>query len=455
MPHDRKCNVVVVLTDQQRWDTMGLYGNPLDITPNLDRLALDNTLVRHCSTCQPVCGPARASFQTGKYATRTGCFRNGIPLDRTRHRSLADYFNDAGYTTGYIGKWHLATEEPVTEPNRGGYRYWFAANHGSEKYLGLDSDAYCCHLFDGDNRLHQLPGYRTDGYFDLGIRFIDEHRDSPFFLMVSLLEPHQKNRFDSYEAPRGYAERYDGRWVPPDLAAANHGNTHAKLGGYWGMCKRIDEGFGRLLDTLESFGLDDNTIVLFTSDHGCHFKTRASEYKRTAHESSIRVPCVLAGPEFRGGGAIQKNVSLVDLPPTLLDACGIAPDDDMDGRSILPLVGGGDDGRPDLAYVEFCDRHVGRAIRTTRWKYSVINRDSRSRNDARSDHYVEEYLYDLKHDPHEQANLAGRPGVTVIAENLRKILLDQIERVERKRPTIDPAPEQPPEQYEYQIEDID
>src|SRR5690606_15354483 len=112
----------------------------------------------------------------------------------------------------------------------------------------------------------------------------------------------------------------------PDLAALG-GSAPGHLGGYWGMVKRLDEAFGRLLDALQSLGLADDTILLFTSDHGCHFQTRNSagrvaEYKRSCHESSIRVPALFAGPGFAGGGQLQQLVSLVDLPPTLLDACG-------------------------------------------------------------------------------------------------------------------------------------
>ena len=110
--------------------------------------------------------------------------------------------------------------------------------------------------------------------------------------------------------------------MPPDLAALG-GSAHQHLGGYYGMVKRLDEALGRLLDALKSLDLLDNTIVLFTSDHGCHFKTRNAEYKRSCHESSIRVPTALSGPGFEGGGQVRQLVSLVDLPPTLLDAAGL------------------------------------------------------------------------------------------------------------------------------------
>ena len=154
---------------------------------------------------------------------------------------------------------------------------------------------------------------------------------------MSFLEPHHQNHRDDYPAPNGYEARYTGRWTPPDLRALG-GSSPQHLGGYWGMVKRLDEAFGRLLDALKSLALLDDTVILFTSDHGCHFKTRNDEYKRSCHESSIRVPALLSGPGFHGGGRIDALVSLVDLPPTLLDAAGIPVPPEMQGRSILPLV---------------------------------------------------------------------------------------------------------------------
>ena len=112
-------NVIVFFTDQQRWDTTGVHGCPLDLTPNFDRVAQEGTLAAHAYTCQPVCGPARSCFQTGQYATKTGCYRNGIPLPADA-KTLGHYFRDAGYRTGYIGKWHLADRDPVPADQRGG-----------------------------------------------------------------------------------------------------------------------------------------------------------------------------------------------------------------------------------------------------------------------------------------------------------------------------------------------
>ena len=137
----------------------------------------------------------------------------------------------------------------------------------------------------------------------------------------SYIEPHFQNHRDDYPAPTGYEQRYLDPWVPPDLRALG-GSSAGHLPGYYGMIKRLDEAFGRLLDALRSLNMLDNTIVLFTSDHGCHFKTRNAEYKRSCHDGSMRVPMGLTGPGFTSGGRLQEMISLVDIPPTLLDASG-------------------------------------------------------------------------------------------------------------------------------------
>lgn len=409
-------NVVVFFTDQQRWDTTGVHGNPLGLTPNFDQMAQFGTHFFNSFTCQAVCAPARASLQTGLYATQTTVYRNGIALP-TNVRTLAHHFREAGYHTAYIGKWHLAHTDPVPKDQRGGYEYWLGAN-----VLEFTSQPYNTIVFDNDNKPVKLPGYRVDALTDAAIRYIDTHQDSPFYLFLSYLEPHHQNHLDDFVPPIGYRERYTGRWIPPDLAALG-GSTHQHLAGYFGTVKRLDEALGRLLDALNSLGLRDDTIVLFTSDHGCHFKTRNGEYKRSCHESSIRIPTAVQGPEFDGGGQVRQLVSLVDLPPTLLDAAGLPVPDVMAGRSTLPLLRDKAEDWPEEVFVQISESQVARAVRTHRWKYSVTAPDADGRADSKADDYVEEHLYDLQADPYELTNLAGQASHLEVAAVMRERLI--------------------------------
>jgi arylsulfatase A-like enzyme len=439
-------NVVVCFTDQQRWDTTGVHGNPLDLTPNLDRMARWGTHVFNSFTCQPVCAPARSSLQTGRYATQTGVFRNGIALS-PEAKTLAHHFREVGYHTAYIGKWHLADREPVPERQRGGYEYWLGAN-----LLEFVSEPYRTVVYDVDDRPVKLPGYRVDALTDAAIRYVNAHQEHPFYLFISFLEPHHQNHVDDYVAPDSYRERYVGRWIPPDLAALG-GSTHQHLAGYYGIVKRIDEALGRLLDALKSLHLMDNTVLLFTSDHGCHFKTRNAEYKRSCHESSIRVPTVLRGPGFDGGGQVRQLVSIVDLPPTLLDAAGLPIPEWMEGRSILPLLRGEREEWPEEVFVQISESQVGRAVRTRRWKYSVVAPDRDGWQHAASDHYVEECLYDLGTDPYELTNLIGLESHREVAKVMRERLVRRMVEAGEAPPTIEPAPVRPSGQYHVSPEE--
>ncbi|GLV55804.1 hypothetical protein KDH_26480 [Dictyobacter sp. S3.2.2.5] len=427
-------NVIVFFTDQQRWDTSSIYGNPLHLTSNFDRMAQRGTHFYHAFTPQPVCGPARSVLQTGRYATTTGCYRNDIPLPRDA-KTIAHYFQQAGYDTGYIGKWHLGTKDPVVEEERGGYDYWLASN-----ILEFTSGPYDTTVYNNDNAPVKLPGYRPDALTDAAIRYVDAHQHQPFYLFLSHLEPHQQNQQDYFPAPDGYQERYVGAWVPPDLAALG-GSTQQHIAGYYGQVKRVDEAFGRLLDTLKSLALEEKTIVLYASDHGCHFKTRNSEYKRSCHESSIHVPMAFQGPGFDGGRCVKELVSLVDIAPTLLDAAGLDIPQDMQGHSLLPLARNEEDDRPEDMFIQISESQVGRALRTQRWKYSVVAPEKHGWKDSHADRYVEQFLYDLEADPYELNNLAGRKSHEEVAHGLREQLKKRMQLVGEQVPDIVSAAE--------------
>ncbi|WP_049560612.1 sulfatase-like hydrolase/transferase [Nonomuraea sp. SBT364] len=421
-------NVIVILTDQQRWDTVGPF------TPNLDRMARHGTQATVALTPQPVCAPARAALQTGRYPTTTGVHRNGLTLP-AEERTLAHHFGEAGYATGYIGKWHLARRDPVPEEERGGYRSWLAANT-----LEFTSDAYRTIVYDEGEDPVFLPGYRSDALVDAAVRFVADHHEEPFFLFLSFLEPHHQNEVDNYPAPDGYEERYQGRWLPPDLAALG-GTAHRHLGGYLGQVKRLDEGLGRLLDALRSMDLLDDTIVAYTSDHGSHFKTRNDEYKRSCHDASLRVPLAVRGPGFDGGGAIARPVSTIDLPPTLLDAAGLPVPPDMQGRSFLPLLRDSRAEWPDEVFFQVSESEMGRGIRTPRWKYYAVAEGADPWHEAASPRYREQALYDLDSDPHELVNLAGLRSHLKESAELRERLLRRIAEAGEAEPVVDPAPE--------------
>jgi len=443
-----KPNIVFIFSDQQRWDTVGCYGQELDITPNLDRMAAEGVRFEHAFTCQPVCGPARACLQTGKYATETGCFRNGIalPLDE---RTIAHRLSDAGYEVGYIGKWHLASTrgmgkadvdyrtKPVPPERRGGYKdYWLASD-----VLEFTSHSYDGHMFDAEGDRVTFPEgrYRVDAHTDWVLDYLrTRDGEKPFFLFASYIEPHHQNDHNRYEGPRGSRERFKDLPVPGDLVGTE-GDWRENWPDYLGCVSSLDANLGRIRDKLERLGLAHNTLVIYTSDHGSHFRTRNSEYKRSCHEACIRIPMIACGSGFLGGRLIRELVSLIDLPSTILSAAGMAIPGSMRGRPLQELVEGRTkDWRKEI-FVQISESQVGRAVRTAKWKYSVYAPDKGGWTEADSERYVEEYLYDLEADPHERSNLVQDPSYVEVRARLSEVLRRRMVEAGEKMSTVFPA----------------
>ncbi|WP_282352439.1 sulfatase-like hydrolase/transferase [Haloferax volcanii] len=428
-------NVLMIVTDQHRWDTVGAHGSPMDLTPNIDQLAAEGLRFDNAVTPQPVCGSSQSVIHTGRYATETGVWRHSLPL-ADGERTLAHYFAENGYETGFVGSWHLAGtfDEPVPTSHRGGYEdFWIGAD--VPEFMTQPTEGM---LFDENGEPVTFDKYRADAFADFAIDAI-ETLSEPFFLMVGFLEPHDQNDQQTFVAPEGYAERYrNNPYVPPDLRD-RPGNWFNELPDYYGAVERIDECIGRLTDTLARTGVRDETIVAFTSDHGCHFRSRPGEYKRTCHDASVHVPAVLHGPGIDAGRVVERTVSLVDWAPTILDAAGNDVPESMHGHSLL------DDDHPRMgeAFIQLSGSEIGRAIRTDRWKLGVsaptLTGWRGGKAEKSSDHYVERYLYNLARDPAEQVNLVGRPEYRAVFERLRDRLLEYIRDIEGEDPTIDPV----------------
>ena len=319
----RKPNIVIYHSDQFRWDFLGANGlNSSTRTPNLDALAAVGTNFSRAVTNQPVCAPSRSVLLTGRYATETGVWRNGLGL-RQDLPTIATEFRKAGYTANYIGKWHLAPGQaaegggrgPVKVEHRGGFLdLWEASNA-----LEFSTHPYEGTIWDRDgNEITFKDEYRVDFLTDRAEKFLRAKQEKPFLLVISQLEPHQQNDLNRMVGPKGSAERFMNAYVPPDLRAFP-GDWHEQLPDYYGACESIDASVGRLRKILDEEGMADNTIFVFMSDHGCHFMTRNEEYKRSTHNSSLRVPLVIHGPGFETARQIHEVVGIVSIAPTLLD----------------------------------------------------------------------------------------------------------------------------------------
>lgn len=438
-----KPNIIYFFVDQQRWDTCGCYGQAMEVTPNLDKMAAEGVKFENAFTCQPVCGPARACIQTGKWATEVGCHTNHklLPLDEP---TIAKYLSADGYEVGYIGKWHLAScgpddgpdnfrTKPVPMERRGGYKdFWLASDT-----LEFTSHGYDGHMFDQDGNKRYFPEgrFRADAQTDWVLEYLDSRDgEKPFFLFISYIEPHHQNDHNCYEGPHGSKEKFKDFKVPGDLEGTE-GNWRKEYPDYLGCCNSLDENLGRVRAKLAELGINDDTVIIYTADHGSHFKTRNPEYKRCCHDGCVRIPMVAYGPGFSGGKVVDEVVSLLDTPATVLAAGGVAVPEDFGGRPLQEVVNGTTDW-PKEAFIQISESQVGRAIRTKKWTYSVRALDKNGWDDADAEVYTEDFLYDNENDPHQRNNLVSDPEFCEIRSQLAERLKRRMAQAGEKIPEI-------------------
>lgn len=432
----KKPNIVFYFSDQQRWDTV----NP-QVTPNLCQLAEEGVKFENNFTCQPVCGPARACLQSGQYATQIGCYYNGVSLPEDT-KTLAHYFNEAGYQTAYIGKWHLASDrviglhcesKPIPKKRLGGYQYF----RGSD-VLEFTSHGYDGYVFDQDGNKIDFKGYRADCINDFALEYLDKcSKDKPFFMFVSQLEPHHQNDHHKIEGYKETVEKYKDYPIPDDLKFLS-GSYDKDYPDYISAVNRLDYNVGRLVKKLKELGIYDNTIIIYTSDHGAHFKTRNPEYKRSCHEASTHTPLIIRGGKFLGGISEERLSSLIDLPPTLLSMAEIPIPESYIGIDLANQIDRSEEPR-QCVFIQISEASNSRAVRTDRFKYEIRDLAPTGYIHHQSRVYWESYLYDLKKDPNEKHNLVKHPAYRHIRHEMKYLLLKEMEKAGEEMPVIFPA----------------
>ncbi|MBR5968829.1 MAG: sulfatase-like hydrolase/transferase [Lachnospiraceae bacterium] len=452
MQQTKRPNIIFYFSDQQRHDTIGCYGQELPVTPRLDQLASEGLRFAWAFSPQPVCGPCRALFQSGKYGTETGCFRNSKMLPHDI-KTLANYIEEAGYETAYIGKWHLASEgEMEQKPRidhsvtavppayRGGYTgFWRVAD-----MLEFTSHGYDGYVFDENNNRIDFKGYRVDCITDLALDFFAvRDKEKPFFMTISHIEPHHQNDHGHYEGPEGSKEKYKDCKLPPDLEALG-GDAREEYPDYLGQCEALDRNLGRVIDRLKEEGIYEDTVIIYASDHGSHFRTRNTDghlngyddYKRSAHDSATHVPLIIKGDVFSGGRVEHRIVSTESLPKTILSLAGVDVGGKMVGEDLRKVVTTEDPDRPNEAYGQISESRCGRYIRTAEYMYAVYAPHINGGAEAASDVYADDYLYDMRKDPYQLHNLIGDPAYTPVRLELREKLLQWIQKAEGAAPRI-------------------
>lgn len=477
MNMEQRPNILWICTDQQRFDTLGCYGNRFVKTPNIDRLAARGIRFTHAYCQSPVCAPSRASFLTGRYPRTCRVRNNGqdIPEDEILITRL---LHDAGYTCGLSGKLHISACHPKVYPLQerrinDGYDY-FAWSHDSNTKGGHILNTFAMWLRgqgietrrplrEDSKHVHVgMPAqYRQSAYgTDSAIEFIEAARthDRPWLFSVNYLDPHHP-----FDPPAEYLERYLDKldelpmpnYIPGELDSktaiqqSEHLGAYGKKGhftydemseyehkllraSYYALCDMLDEEIGRLLDYLEATEQIDNTIIIFHSDHGESLGDHGMYLKAAYfYEGSVCVPLIISWPaKFRQNVVSEALVELIDLAPTLLEACGLPPAYGMQGRSLYSLLTGNtsaDTFREDV-YCELCKD----AYKTGEKTYAAMLFDGRYKL-VRVSAVPEEMenvtcrgeLYDLKTDPSETHNLYYAPSSIELRMQMLEKLCDR------------------------------
>lgn len=438
-------NIIVYFSDQQRFDTINEQ-----VTPNINSMLDESIFFERAYTCQPVCGPARACIQTGLYATENECYINGISIDTEYEQTIANLLNKEGYNTSYVGKWHLASDtaghkahnnlQRKAVPNnlRGGYNdFWLAAD-----CLEFTSDINGGYLFDKNNNRVDFEGVRSDCINNFAIDYIKNYQsEKPFFLMISQLEPHHQNGKGTFQCVKGEDKQFENYPYPEDLVGLL-GDYKSEFAHYLACCKRLDKNFADLVSTVKEKGIWDDSIIIYTSDHGCHFKTRNFEYKRSAHEASTHIPFIMTG----GGLAKCENtkkyigkrfdgfVSLLDISATILSIAKADIPTCYQSQSILDMLEK-EKGREHI-FMQISESQLGRAIITDKFTYSVKKPFSLGFFSAKSKVYKEELLYDNELDKAQHNNVVKKAEYKKIKKQLKNILLEDIKAIEGVTPKI-------------------
>jgi arylsulfatase A-like enzyme len=412
-------NVVFVLTDQWRRQATGYGGGPNALTPNLDKLATQSVNLTNAVSGCPVCCPYRASLLTGQYPLTHGVFLNDLCLS-PKGVTLAQAYAKGGYDTAYIGKWHLdghGRASYIPPERRHGFDYWKVLecthNYNRSFYYAADSKT----------RL-TWPGYDARAQTDDARAYIRKHASGakPFILVLSLGPPH--NPYQT--APKKYRELYKGKELKlrENVPASARGRARKDLAGYYAHISALDACVGDLLDTIDKAGIADNTIFVFTSDHGDMLGSQGMSRKQKPWDESIMVPFLLRYPAALGGKprTIDMPINTPDIMPTLLGLSGIKIPKGVEGADYSGVLLARKKPSNDAVLITCVSpfgewyRGKGREFRGIRTRRYTYVRDLKG----------PWLLYDNQKDPNQLNNLAGKGDSADLQKRLDSLLAEKL-----------------------------
>jgi len=418
-----KPNVIFVLADQWRAQSTGYCGN-IDVkTPAIDKLAKESIVFTNAVSCCPVCTPARASLLTGQYTLTHGLFYNDKPLDKNAN-TIAKIYKSAGYETGYIGKWHVNGHEPgentwdarskiIPNDRRQGFEFW----QGLECTHDYNNSWY----WGNDDKKARWEGYDAFAQTKSAVHFINQKArdDKPFILFLSWGPPH-----DPYStAPEQYRKMYSKSSLElrPNVPESKADKAKEDLAGYYAHITALDDCMNEILVAINNAGIKDNTILVFTSDHGDMLYSHGFINKQQPWDESIKVPMLIRFPKAFGnkGKSIDLLIGTPDIMPTLLGLSNLNVPESVEGTDYSEVIKGKEKDITEAVLIE-C------VVPFHQWNYKKGGREYRGIRTKRYT-YCRDLngpwlLFDNQNDPYQLTNLVGRVEYRDVQVRLEKIL---------------------------------
>ncbi len=415
-------NIVYLFADQWRAQDTGYAGNPDVITPNIDTLARNSVNFRNAVSGCPVCSPYRASLLTGQYPLTHGVFVNDVPL-RDDAITVGEIYKNAGYETGYIGKWHLdgrGRSSFIPRERRKGFDFW--------KVLECTHDYNNSFYFADANVKLRWRGYDAIAQTREAETYIrgHAHNKNPFILFLSWGPPHAPY----LTAPEEYRQLFNNKRIVlrPNVPESEREKALRDIAGYYAHMAVLDECVGRIWRTLREEGIEEDTILVFTSDHGDMLYSHGEIKKQRPYDESIRVPFLLRYPRIQNARSreITMPISTPDILPTLLGISGLEIPDSIQGNDFSRIVAGGKEPRDHAALIS-CPSPFGQ------WTRKMGGREYRG---LRTDRYTYVrdlngpwLLYDNERDPYQLVNLCHSFAYTELRAGLDRLLSEKLKEI--------------------------
>jgi len=416
--HGKRPNLLFLFSDQQSFDMLGCYGNKQIITPNIDKAASEGVRFNHCISNTPVCSPYRAMLMSGQHPLYNGVITNDIQVMINNGKFFGEALRDSGYRMGYVGKWHIhggERERPIPAgPNRLGFDNRFLSNNCT-----LEFNPPHCYYWDERGKKQHYDVWEPYGEAQHAVNFLDECTDdNPFALFVSWHPPHDmgwRNEKFHYPTLPELMKMYERDKIKLRPGVEDTPEVREFYHGHMAMCTGIDKAFGTVLDKLKEKGLDRNTIVVFTSDHGDLLKSHGRPWpKGTPEDESCRVPLVVRWPEeLPAGRTSELLVGALDLMPTLLGMMDCEIPDTCQGLDLSEHIFAGRDNAVKSVPL-FYFRPDWRGVYTHRYTYAIEKKLSLPQGTFN-------VLYDRKKDPRQLNNVFGKPEYKSVQQKLDKL----------------------------------